>query len=80
MDQLKIQKTDHNNISCYISNTIFFSTKVPSSQGFLKTKDRMTNMYFRCQLPSLSLQILKCHNSKLQMLPVQSILLYNNIH
>ena len=28
----------------------------------------MSNMYFRCQLPSPTLKILKCYNSKLQML------------
>ena len=52
----------------YIPTTVCFSTKLPSSQGVLKIKYHMSNMYCRCQSPSLSLKVLKCYNSKLQML------------
>jgi len=36
------------------TNPYMFLHQVPSSRSFLKTKDHMSNMYLRCQSPSLS--------------------------
>ena len=54
IDKIKSNQSEHKPHFILYINYKMFQHQGPSSHGLLKTEDRLSSMYFRCQLPSLS--------------------------